>query len=84
MPLVSEPVAAAGHGFELMAYRNDREHYERTLRLWQRNLEAHRAEAVALVGEATVAHFARYLKVCAMAFRMGFICLVRMSFAKRW
>jgi hypothetical protein len=30
-----------------------------------------------------VAHFHRYLKICAMAFRIGAICLLRLSFAKR-
>lgn len=84
LPLTSDPIAAAGHGFELVALRNDREHYERTLKLWHRNLVARRDEAVALVGEAATAHFDRYLKISAMAFRMGFICLLRMSFAKRW
>lgn len=84
LPMTWEPMAAAGWGFEMMAFRNDREHYERTLRHWQRNLKARRAEAVAIAGEAAVAHFDRYLKISAMAFRMGFICLLRMSFAKRW
>ena len=84
LPLVWEPIAAAGWGFELVAFRNDREHYERTLRHWQRNLTARREEAVAIAGEAAVAHFDRYLKISAMAFRMGFICLTRMSFARRW
>jgi cyclopropane-fatty-acyl-phospholipid synthase len=84
LPLVWEPIAAAGWGFELVAFRNDREHYERTLRHWQKNLTARRGEAVAIAGEATVAHFDRYLKISAMAFRMGFICLTRMSFVRRW
>jgi cyclopropane-fatty-acyl-phospholipid synthase len=84
LPLVWEPIAAAGWGFELVAFRNDREHYERTLKLWHQNLVAHRTEAVAIAGEAAVAHFDRYLKISAMAFRMGFICLTRMSFARRW
>lgn len=84
LPLVWEPIAAAGWGFELIAFRNDREHYERTLRHWQKNLAARRDEAVEIAGEAAVAHFDRYLKISAMAFRMGFICLTRMSFARRW
>lgn len=84
LPLVWEPIAAAGWGFELVAFRNDREHYERTLRHWQKNLAARRNEAVAIAGEAAVAHFDRYLKISAMAFRMGFICLTRISFARRW
>ena len=69
--------------FELLALRNDRDHYERTLRIWQRTLTERHAEAVALVGEETVARFHRYLKVSAMAFRIGNICLLRMSFLRR-
>ena len=83
LPMIWEPVAAAEQGFVLVALRNDRDHYERTLRLWERNLVARHDEAVALVGEAEVAHFHRYLKVCAMAFKIGVICLLRMSFTKR-
>jgi cyclopropane-fatty-acyl-phospholipid synthase len=83
LPLIWEPIAAAAHAFELTGFRNDRLHYEKTLRMWERNLAAREAEAVALVGEATVAHFHRYLKICAMAFRIGAICLLRLSFAKR-
>lgn len=83
LPLIWEPIAAAAHAFELTAFRNDRADYERTLRAWEHNLVAREAEATALVGAATVAHFHRYLKVCAMAFRIGAICLLRMSFVKR-
>jgi cyclopropane-fatty-acyl-phospholipid synthase len=82
-PRIWEPMAAAEDSFELVALRNDRDHYERTLRLWQHTLTARHAEAVALVGEETVARFQRYLKVSAMAFRIGNICLLRMSFLRR-
>ena len=84
LPLTWEPIAAADRGFELVALRNDREHYDRTLTLWHRNLQARRAEAVAIAGEATVAHFERYLKISAMSFRTASIVLLRMSFVKRW
>ncbi len=83
LPLPWEPIAAADPDFELLALRNDRDHYARTLRLWERNLYACRSEAVDLVGEAVVTRFLRYLRVCAMAFRTGSMCLLRMSFAKR-
>jgi cyclopropane-fatty-acyl-phospholipid synthase len=83
LPLIAEPLAAAADAFEVVALRNDREHYDRTLRLWERNLAAHEAEAIALVGEAAVAHFHRYLKISAMGFRTGAICLLRMSFVRR-
>jgi cyclopropane-fatty-acyl-phospholipid synthase len=83
LPLIFEPVAAADPGFELVALRNDREHYARTLIAWERNLVARRTEAEALVGEAGVAEFLRYLRVCAIAFKTDAICLLRMSFVKR-
>lgn len=83
LPRIWEPLAAAEDAFELVALRNDRAHYERTLRLWQRGLAARHDEAVALVGEETVAHFHRYLKISAMAFKIGTICLLRMSFLRR-
>jgi len=42
----------------LTTLRNDRDHYYRTLRVWEQNLMAHYAEAIELVGESTVAHSA--------------------------
>ncbi len=44
---------------------------------------ARREEAVALVGDDAVTEFLRYLRVCAMAFKLDTICLLRMSFVKR-
>jgi cyclopropane-fatty-acyl-phospholipid synthase len=82
-PLISEPVVAAEGPFELEALRNDRHHYDRTLRLWVKNLEARREQAVALVGEQTVREFITYLKASAVAFRSGTLCLLRMSFLRR-
>ena len=83
LPLIHEPIAAADPDFELIALRNDREHYARTLVAWERALVARREEAVALVGEDAVTEFVRYLRVCAMAFKLDTICLLRMSFVKR-
>jgi cyclopropane-fatty-acyl-phospholipid synthase len=82
-PLISEPVVAAEGLYELEALRNDRHHYDRTLRLWVKNLEARRGQAVALVGEPTVREFVTYLKASAVAFRSGTLCLLRMSFLRR-
>jgi cyclopropane-fatty-acyl-phospholipid synthase len=83
LPFPWEPIAAADPHFELLALRNDRDHFTRTLRLWERNLDSRRAEAALLVGEAAVAHFLRYLRLAAMAFKSGNFCLLRLSFAKR-
>lgn len=83
LPFMWEPIAAAEDLFELVALRNDREHYQRTLRLWYLALVAHHDDAVRLVGEAAVAHHYRYLKISAMAFKLGAIGLLRMSFVRR-
>jgi cyclopropane-fatty-acyl-phospholipid synthase len=83
LPLIWEPAAAAEGIFELCALRNDREDYFRTLRHWERNLVAKHDAAVALVGEAEVADFRRYLRESAAAFKLGVVCLLRMSFVKR-
>ena len=83
IPLIWEPIVAAEGKFELLALRNDADHYYRTLRQWERNLTARRDEAVALVGEEAVRDFQQYLRVSAFAFKRGHICLLRMSFVKR-
>jgi cyclopropane-fatty-acyl-phospholipid synthase len=82
LPLVWEPIAAADRRFELVALRNDREDYFRTLRLWDRNLGARWDEAVALVGRPAAEEFRLYLRKSAAAFQSGLICLLRMTFAK--
>ena len=82
LPLIWEPIAAAEGRFELVTLRNDREHYYRTLRHWEHNLMARHDEAAALVGEATVADFQRYLRVSSWGFKLGVVCLLRMCFVK--
>jgi cyclopropane-fatty-acyl-phospholipid synthase len=84
LPLAWEPIAAAEGRFELMGLRNDRDDYYQTLQLWEQNLLKQRAQAVSLVGEATVAEFHRYLRLSAMGFRMGMVSLLRMSFLKKY
>ncbi len=84
LPLIWEPIAAAEGRFELLAVRNDREHYYRTLQLWEQNLLARNAEAVGLIGEPMAAEFRRYLRLSALGFRMGAVSLLRMSFLKKY
>ena len=84
LPLTRQHIAAAEGRFELMGLRNDRDDYYRTLQLWEQNLLKQRAQAVSLVGEATVAEFHRYLRLSAMGFRMGMVSLLRMSFLKKY
>ena len=82
LPLMWEPVAAAEGRFELLAMRNDREHYFRTLRLWDRNLGAAWDQAVALIGEQAATEFRQYLRLSAGAFQSGMTGLLRLSFQK--
>ena len=82
LPLIWEPIAAAEGRFELVSLRNDRQDYFVTLREWERNLAAHRQKAVELVGTATVVDFTRYLRESAAAFKLGMVCLLRMTFAR--
>ena len=84
LPLTWEPIAAAQGRFELMALRNDRDDYYRTLRLWEQNLLQNRARAVELAGEAGVTEFREYLRISAFAFRTGITSLLRMSFLKKY
>jgi len=83
LPLISEPIAAAEEKFELLALRNDSDHYYGTLRIWDDNLAACHERAAALVGEATVTDLRQYLRSLAAGFERGQICLLRMSFLKR-
>jgi cyclopropane-fatty-acyl-phospholipid synthase len=83
LPLAWEPIRAAEGRFDLIALRNDAEHYIKTLGCWQRNLKKRQPEAVALVGESTTAEFMHYLRLAAAAFKLDVVCLLRMSFVKR-
>ena len=83
LPLIWEPIAAAEGRFELIAARNDRDHYYRTLQLWEQNFLTRKAEAVGLIGESTAAEFHRYLRISAIGFKMGIVSLLRMSFMKK-
>jgi cyclopropane-fatty-acyl-phospholipid synthase len=63
--------AAASAGFEIRDVENLREHYALTLRHWLNRLDAHHAEALALVDEATFRIWRLYLAGSAYGFRRG-------------
>jgi len=83
LPTLADIVAASDGLFELINLRNDRLDYYRTCRVWYKRLSARREEAVALVGEATVERYLRYLKVSTFGFGEGYIGLLRMTL-QRW
>jgi cyclopropane-fatty-acyl-phospholipid synthase len=79
LPRTPELFEAADGLFEIDAFRNDREMYDRTCLEWLERLQANRARAVELVGEQMTSRFERYLEGSARLFREGVICLVRMG-----
>ncbi len=83
LPRLSDIVTAADRWFRIQAVRSDAAHYEHTLRLWQRRLEAHKAEATELAGRATYRHYLRYLRVCRAMFDRGNCTLYRVGFLRR-
>jgi cyclopropane-fatty-acyl-phospholipid synthase len=80
LPTLAEITTAAEGVFELQRMHNGRLDYAWTCEQWARRLRARRAEAVRLVGPEVVARYERYLKLSAVGFRMGKICLYRLVF----
>jgi cyclopropane-fatty-acyl-phospholipid synthase len=71
-------VAAAFEGlFEVVQLRNDPEHYVATLQDWLGRLKASRAVAQAVVGEAMVVRFLRYLRLSSFMFETRNCALYR-------
>jgi len=77
IPRFAEVVEASERLFEIEAVRIDRLHYAQTLDAWLDRLQARRAEAVEVAGEARVATYERYLALSAKQFRVGWCSLVR-------
>jgi cyclopropane-fatty-acyl-phospholipid synthase len=72
LPAVEDiEVLAANSGFTLERTHLLRPHYARTLDMWAENLEAKRAEAIAITDEATYDKYMKYLTGCADFFRRG-------------
>ena len=78
LPTLAEITAAAEGIFEVRSLRNDRLDYAWTCEQWARRLRDRRAAAVDAVGQDVVARYERYLKLSALGFRMGKICLLRL------
>lgn len=83
LPRLADIVVAADRWFRIVAVRSDAAHYEHTLHLWQRRLEARRAEAGALVGRDTFRHYLRYLRVSRAMFDRGNVTLYRVALLAR-
>lgn len=79
LPHIAEIAQGADRLFELVALRNDREHYERTFTAWRQRLKAHWQEAVRLVGEKTVQRYDKYFQYCIIGFHAGTMGLARVT-----
>ncbi len=77
LPTLAEIATAAEGIFEIRTVLNGRLDYAWTCEQWARRLREHRDEAIDVVGSDVVARYQRYLKLSALGFRMGKICLYR-------
>lgn len=78
LPTLAEITAATERVFEVQSVTNGRLDYAWTCEQWARRLRANRDAAVAVAGPEVVARYERYLKLSALGFRMGKICLLRL------
>lgn len=81
-PKLAEIASGCERLFEVVALRNDRDDYRRTLRAWYTNLRANRERCVELKGEEEVARFEMYLRLMAYMFEVGGLDLYRITFRK--
>ncbi|EFC83523.1 cyclopropane-fatty-acyl-phospholipid synthase family protein [Parafrankia sp. EUN1f] len=80
LPTLAEITTAAEGVLETRLIRNDRLDYAWTCEQWARRLRARRDEATGFVGPDIVARYERYLRMSALGFRSGKICLYRLVF----
>jgi cyclopropane-fatty-acyl-phospholipid synthase len=83
LPQLSDIVETAEGSFRLVAFRSDPQHYEQTLRLWQKRLESNQAEASRLVGRETYRRYLRYLRVSRAMFDRRVCTLYRLVLERR-
>jgi cyclopropane-fatty-acyl-phospholipid synthase len=83
LPSLSDIVVAAEPSFRVQSLRSDADHYERTLHLWQRRLQANETAALALVDRGTYRRYVRYLRVSRAMFDRGVCTLYRMALERR-
>lgn len=80
LPTMTELVVASENLFEVVAVRNDPDHYVLTLQEWLRRLRRDRAKAVRVVGPRVVADYERYLSAAAEHFKRRHLGLARVIY----
>jgi cyclopropane-fatty-acyl-phospholipid synthase len=83
LPWLSDIVAASEGTFRVRALRSDADHYEHTLHLWQRRLQANEVAALAVVDRVVYRRYLRYLRVSRAMFDRGVCTLYRIVLERR-
>ena len=83
LPQLSDVTEAAEGWFRLVSFRSDATHYVHTLRLWQKRLEAAKAEACDIVGWEQYRRYHRYLRLSRMMFDRRVCTLYRLVLERR-
>jgi cyclopropane-fatty-acyl-phospholipid synthase len=83
LPRLSEIAVAAEPYFRIRALRSDPEHYEHTLEIWQRRLEANAGKATEIVGREVYRRYLRYLRVSRAMFGRRVCTLHRLALERR-
>lgn len=79
LPRLHDVSMAAQGIFEIVRLRNDRLHYERTLRAWVDAMKRHEAELVDIAGRETFDRYLTYLTLFVIGFHTGKMDLYRMT-----
>lgn len=79
LPRQAEIFTATDQIFEIMAFRNEREHYVQTLKAWLKRLKKKRTMAVNLVGEEEVTKYEKYLFLSIISMHTGATNLSRVT-----
>ena len=82
IPWLSEVAEASEKVFDLVAVRNDPDHYAETCQAWAERLQANRDRALELVGEQKVVDYERYLRSTVGHFRARHLGLARFTFVR--
>ncbi len=79
LPTIDQILLSLPDELELLAIQNRRNDYERTCRIWYKNLEKNKAEAINMVGEKVFRKYLVYLRMSADGFRRDYLHLYTLS-----
>lgn len=82
LPSLRQIIKAVDGLFEVVSFRNDRQHYADTFRHWTTRMAARRDDAIALVGEEKVKTYQKYQGLFTIGFHTGAMDLYRFHLRK--